>query len=92
MEIYVYLYCVYVRYFAQYLVVKRASVEYNLQKTYRDLLDAIGKKELKKLVLEATYHSIKVTYKTIIVCSIKLYIQVPRTKVSFLFQVSTGGD
>lgn len=47
-------------YFAQYLVVKRVSVEYNFQQTYIDLLDKLRNPKLDKLVLANTYNSIDV--------------------------------
>eukprot|EP01083_Nonionella_stella_P068938 183388_1 len=46
-------------YFAQYLVVKRVSVEYNFQQMYLDLLNAMKLPALTKIVLESTYANIQ---------------------------------
>ena len=46
--------------FANYLVVKRAAMESNLQSLYMNLLDRLGNARLKRLLLQATYRNVKV--------------------------------
>ena len=46
--------------FANYLVVKRAAMESNLQSLYMNLIDRLGNARLKRLLLQATYRNVKV--------------------------------
>lgn len=49
----------YFQWFADYLVVKRASIEPNFHKLYIDLLDGFARKELFQAVLNETFDGIK---------------------------------
>ena len=45
---------------AQYLVMKRASIEPNFHSLYINFMDTLGSTPLKKTVLRETYRNIKV--------------------------------
>ena len=47
---------------AQYLVMKRASIEPNFHGLYMSFLDQFGSVQLRKRVLKETYRNIKVRY------------------------------
>lgn len=45
---------------AQYLVMKRVSIEANFHSLYINFMDTLGSTQLKKMVLRETYRNIKV--------------------------------
>ena len=45
---------------AQYLVVKRASIEPNFHNLYMSFLDVLGSNQLRKTTLRETYRNIRV--------------------------------
>lgn len=49
---------------AQYLVMKRASIEINFHSLYINFLDSVNSTRLRKMVLRETYRNIKVSYVT----------------------------
>ena len=52
----------FVHWLAQYLVMKRVSIEQNFQPLYNNFLIAIGDKQLEKYVKQETFRNIKVRF------------------------------
>ena len=52
---------------AQYLVMKRASIEPNFHELYMNFLSLFGSAQLQKLVLKETYRNIKVLCQCLVV-------------------------
>ena len=48
---------------AQYLVMKRVSIEPNFHSLYSEFLQALSVAELSQMVLDETYRNIKVNFK-----------------------------
>lgn len=53
---------VYLPWLAQYLVMKRVSIEPNFHPLYSSFMDAMNNKKFAELVLRETYRNIKVKY------------------------------
>ena len=57
---------------AQYLVMKRASIEPNFHTLYISFMDTLGSAQLRKTVLRETYRNIKVLDGMMFLCMVKV--------------------
>ena len=52
----------YLPWVAQYLVMKRASIEHNFHTLYANLIDSLKKQDFLSMVISETYRNIKVRF------------------------------
>lgn len=73
---------------AQYLVMKRASIELNFHGLYSNFLEVVKIPELNRLVLRETFRNIRVSISFMPLLKIVFTIFITRDKIHYLLHFS----